>query len=314
MSNQPQTGDRVSYINDNLSGIVKRIIDKKQVLLLLDDGFEIPANISELIITKKFGDKDVEIESDPRVTIADSVDNSDRIYFGAITEETSGGLIVKTYLINTTSVLLKFAIYKSTDGYIKGIANGDIEPSRAMELSTFPMSEASEFRNMILQYLLFAEEPEKIISPTEISFKMKPVALFKEKSMLPVIKVQGFLMDLTSENQAKSIDSNGFNREQQKAAPVPDIVDLHLEELTDQPKKLTPAEAIQLQMRVFIQSLEKAMVQDLDDITFIHGVGKGILKNEIRRNLGSNVHIHGFADADPKKFGYGATIVYLKSR
>ncbi len=313
MSYQIQPGDKVSYINDNLSGIVKRIIDKKKVLLLLDDGFEIPANISELIVTKKTG-VDSDENSDPFTIIAEDEDQSDKIYFGAVTEEASNGMKVKAYMINTTTKLLQFAMYRSGDGMIRGISHGEIEPSRALEIFSFPMAEASENRNLIIQYMQFEEEPRKLLPPVEITFKLKPVALFKDKYTVPVIKKKGFLLDLSYEHPAPSNEGPTTLRGLQKPEPIPDIIDLHLEELSSQPKNLSPAEAIQLQMRVFNQALEKAMAQDLHEITFIHGVGKGVLKTEIRKILASNVHIQGFADADPKKFGSGATIVYLKSR
>src|ERR1700721_973966 len=107
---QPQPGDKVSYINDNLSGTVKRIIDKKQVLVLLDDGFEIPVNISELVITSNRGGN-VEVGKDESI-ISEEVDTSDKIFFGAITEDTGKGHLVKAYLVNTTGRLLQFSLFK----------------------------------------------------------------------------------------------------------------------------------------------------------------------------------------------------------
>jgi len=311
---QPQPGDRVSYVNDNLSGTVKRIIDKKQVLILLDDGFEIPANISELIITKSInGYNDGGVQNDQSI-IADDVDTSDKVYFGAILEDTGKGQLVKAYLINTTSKLLQFSLFKISEGRANGIAHGEIEPSRAMKLMTFPLSEASEYRNLFMQYMFYSEDQNPIPSPEKVNFKIKPVALFKERHIIPVLKQQGFLINLTDLNQNPAGDLPYYMRPVSKTENVPDIIDLHLEELTDNPKSLPPQEAMQLQMSAFNQALEKAIAHDLSNITFIHGVGKGVLKVELRKVLGSNPYIQGFEDADPKKFGSGATIVYLKSR
>ena len=307
-------GDKVSYINTKLSGTVKRIIDKKQVLLLLDDGFEIPANISELVVTERIGGNNPEGPNSNDAIIADDVDTSDKIYFGAITEDTGKGLIINAYLVNTTSSLLQFALYKTKEFKYSGLAHGEIEPSRAMKVLTFQMADASDYKNLVLQYLLYADESAKLVPPAQVNFKIKPVALFKERNLVPVLRQQGFLLDLTDLNPDQATEVPLYMRPMQKSAPVPDIIDLHLEELTEKPKNLTPPEAIQLQMSVFNQSLEKAIAQDLDNITFIHGVGKGILKEEIKRVLASNPYIHSFADADPKKFGQGATVVYIKNR
>jgi|GEM_PF-5982245 len=306
-----QPGDKVSYINDNLSGTVIRLIDKKQVLLALDDRFEIPANINELVITEIVNAHTVKATNDLSI-IAETVDTSDKIFFGATTEDTGKGQLVNTWLINTTSKLLQFSLFKISESLTNGITHGEIERSRALKLITFPMAEATEYRNLTLQYMFFTEEPASIIPPTRINFKMKPVALFKDRHLIPVLKQEGFLLNLTDLNSAKG-DISAHMRPVPKPEPVPDIIDLHLEELTENPKKLPPQEALHLQMSIFNQALEKAIAQDLDNITFIHGIGKGILKSEIRKVLGSNPYIQGFADADAKKFGSGATIVYLKS-
>ena len=311
---QPQPGDRVSYVNDNLNGTVKRIIDKKQVLILLDDGFEIPANISELIVTKSIDSNNDNATSNDLSIIAEDVDTSDKIYFAAILEDTGKGQLVKPHLINTTSKLLQFSLFKISEGHANGIAHGEIEPSRAMKLMTFLLSETSEYRNLLIQYMFFVEDQDSIPTPEKVSFKIKPVALFKERHIIPVLKQQGFLINLTDLNQVQSTDLPYYMRPVSKNEPIPDIIDLHLEELTDNPKALPPQEALQLQMSVFNQAFEKAIANDLPNITFIHGVGKGILKVEIRKVLGSNPYIQGFEDADPKKFGSGATIVYIKSR
>ena len=46
-------GDKVSFLNDRLTGTVLRRLDKNRVLVSLDDGFEIPANVTELVLVQK---------------------------------------------------------------------------------------------------------------------------------------------------------------------------------------------------------------------------------------------------------------------
>jgi dsDNA-specific endonuclease/ATPase MutS2 len=47
-------------------------------------------------------------------------------------------------------------------------------------------------------------------------------------------------------------------------------------------------------------------------VVFIHGVGNGTLKLEIRRELEKKDKILTFQDASFKEYGYGATMVNLK--
>jgi hypothetical protein len=304
-----QPGDKVSFINDKLNGTVKRIIDKRQVLLIMDDGFEFPAAVNELVVIQKDKGKTAEGEIDESI-IAETEDKSDRIYFGAVTEDTGKGQLVKCYLVNTKDHIVQFALFNASLGTIKGLSRGAIEPSRALKVISFLLSDASEYRNMVLQL------STKIIPPEEISFKLKPVSLLKENMVIPVLNQKGYLLNLSDYKNLREKEAvqDKENKELPKLLPVPDIIDLHLEEISDNPKLLQPHEALLQQMKVFNNSLEKAIAQDLPNITFIHGVGQGRLKQEIRKVLDDNPYIQRYEDADPKKFGYGATVVFLKNR
>ena len=90
--------------------------------------------------------------------------------------------------------------------------------------------------------------------------------------------------------------------------------DLHIEKLLDTHIGLSAASVLQIQMNYFQNILEKAVASDRNRIIFIHGLGSGKLKNNIRNYLSEYSETDRFEDADPKLFGYGATAVYLKIR
>src|SRR5687767_14922252 len=48
-----QPGDKVSFVNDRLNGVVKHRTGKNQVMVLLDDGFEIPVAEGELVLVSR---------------------------------------------------------------------------------------------------------------------------------------------------------------------------------------------------------------------------------------------------------------------
>lgn len=310
----------MAFVNDKLTGTVKRVIDKRQVLLLLDDGFEIPASTNELVVTERIGGIGPPPAADDKTIIAEVADTSDKLYFGAVAEDTGKGYVVKMYLVNTKSQLAIFSLLQTTGGFIKGIAHGSMEPSRAMKIATIPLIEVSEYRNMLLQVMYYpgsANFTDTVPAPQQYPFTLKPVALLKEQSLIPVINQRGLLLNLSDLHLTKGGNAATVpkaNLASAKPEAIPDIIDLHLEELTETPKKLVPQEALDLQIRVFNNFLDKAIARDMDSITFIHGVGQGRLKQEIRKVLGLNPYIQGFDDADHKKFGYGATIVFLKKR
>jgi dsDNA-specific endonuclease/ATPase MutS2 len=57
--------------------------------------------------------------------------------------------------------------------------------------------------------------------------------------------------------------------------------------------------------------LDAAIVNQLPEITFIHGAGNGILKHELHKILSAHKKIKTFMDARKEKFGYGATKVII---
>jgi len=96
-----------------------------------------------------------------------------------------------------------------------------------------------------------------------------------------------------------------------KGGRFPDEVDLHIPELLDDYKNLSNSEILNIQVSVFRRSLEHAIQSKFQEITFIHGIGNGVLKNEIRRILNDEYSYLQFEDASYHRYGYGATMVML---
>ena len=97
---------------------------------------------------------------------------------------------------------------------------------------------------------------------------------------------------------------------QHTVAPGEAEVDLHIDALCDAPATLSAHEAFEMQMRYFRTCMNHALSNNYKRIIFIHGVGKGILKDEILKELKQYSGLH-FFDAPMSKYGTGATEVYL---
>ena len=85
-------------------------------------------------------------------------------------------------------------------------------------------------------------------------------------------------------------------------------VDLHLHELIDQYDKKSDYEKLQFQLKYFRKCMDSALAHRVKKIIFIHGVGKGTLRQEIIHELKSYDRIQHF-DAPFRKYGYGALMV-----
>ena len=90
-----------------------------------------------------------------------------------------------------------------------------------------------------------------------------------------------------------------------------DIIDLHVENLIDSHTGMSNAEILILQMTHFRRFLNKSIAKKHKRIVIIHGVGEGVLRHEIRKELDiyhANLEYH---DASYNEFGYGATEIRL---
>lgn len=62
-------------------------------------------------------------------------------------------------------------------------------------------------------------------------------------------------------------------------------VDLHIHQLVDDESGLEPHQTLDIQMKHFERMIDAAIRDKRDKVIFIHGVGQGVLKNEIRKAL-----------------------------
>jgi len=88
-------------------------------------------------------------------------------------------------------------------------------------------------------------------------------------------------------------------------------VDLHIEELIDSHRGMSNSQILSVQMANFKRELNVAIRQGSKKIIVIHGVGEGVLRTEIRKEMHHHYPEFEFHDADYRKYGYGATEIVL---
>ena len=93
-----------------------------------------------------------------------------------------------------------------------------------------------------------------------------------------------------------------------KVIAPPPKVDLHIENLITDFKGLTNAEIILLQIDEFERQLDAAIASGMFEITFVHGIGAGKLREEIHIRLKKNKQIKSFMDAH---YDRGSTVVKI---
>lgn len=96
-----------------------------------------------------------------------------------------------------------------------------------------------------------------------------------------------------------------------KLKTPPREVDLHINKLTDSVVGLTNTEILSIQIGVFRRELDRAIRENEKEIIFIHGIGNGTLKGELRRAADRDYTWCSQEDASFREYGFGATRIRI---
>ncbi len=88
-------------------------------------------------------------------------------------------------------------------------------------------------------------------------------------------------------------------------------VDLHIHMVVDSTRNLSNHEMVLLQLKHFEKTFNEARQKRLGEVVYIHGIGKGRLKEELHKRLKALPNC-SFSDADYSRYGFGATSVRMR--
>lgn len=115
---------------------------------------------------------------------------------------------------------------------------------------------------------------------------------------------------ILSEKQSQKRKQKKFVKTGRRSKQPPMEVDLHIHHLVDNTKNLSNFDILNIQIDTAKRQLDFAISKRIQSIVFIHGVGEGVLREELYTLLRRYDNID-FFDADYQKYGMGATEVYI---
>jgi hypothetical protein len=180
----------------------------------------------------------------------------------------------------------------------------------------------------------FRKEEKKLTNPVVKEIEVNGVKFYKEKSFAKssFFKGRAMVFDLLVNPMKEEIDKltdkdfkqvvkekDEENRPEEpkkfkKRTPEIVEVDLHIHELVENANGLSNHDMLQIQMDKFHSEMKSAIENRVNRIVFIHGVGNGVLKQEIHKKLKSTYAKYFFQDASFQEYGYGATMVILRRK
>ena len=237
------------------------------------------------------------------------------------------------YLVNDCSYHIMYVAAMIREGAYRGLQAGMLECDTTIHLAQITEADLKHISSIRLELLFFKkgacipQEPIRYELKIDEFYLMDavnylPNEYFDEKALIYNVTEEHLMAEI--ENVAHEVQMQFVKQKQQIDKPVSkpakkttendtEEVDLHIEQLLDNPKAFSSAEMLEIQTNHFAGALDDAIRNRKKRIVFIHGVGNGRLRQEIQRILIQKYPKLRYQDASFREYGYGATMVFLSN-
>jgi hypothetical protein len=338
-----KAGDKVRFLDAAGGGTVTRV-EGRLAFVEDEDGFEIPVLITGLVIVETESTVISEKQQEPKeqevveedetyeYVEEDDGDEDPMVHLTFLQGDKPGvqSGSVRYELINDSNYFCYYLINEiGMNEQAVNLFNGKLEPNTKLYLGKQLVTEL-DGQAWNVQVLMF--KTGKLFEPLPVIdkvIKLKGSKLmnensyvendyFDEKALLFHVlkgKLQRKIEELTVDdlNSVKKQKETKPVKKKAKRRDEPGIleVDLHIHELIDNTNGLSNSEMLSIQMDKFHQVMKENIKNKKRKIVFIHGVGNGTLKTELRKALDRKYKGHYYQDASFREYGYGATMVII---
>jgi len=343
-----KAGDKVRFLNAVGGGVVKSVINKTMVNVEDYDGFEVPTLISELVVVDDANSMNAEkrhakIRANEKQEIKEVKKEQPKAepkyiagkdtpdcYFAFVPQDEKNPVEgeLKVYLVNNSNNFVLYNYSHLKNKLYRSVESGKMNPNSKRYLESFTRMDLNELPDFQFQLIFFREESAKLEAPLVKSFRLNPVKFYRLNSyektryftqnaivfslLEPDMETE--IAKLSEPELAKIVLEKEEPKVVVKRTISPDLVeiDLHIHELLEDTRGMANHEMLEVQLGRFRNELETAIANGTRRIVFIHGIGNGTLKQELRKELSTKYKKYYFQDASFKEYGYGATMVILK--
>ncbi len=239
---------------------------------------------------------------------------------------------IELHIINNTTYSICFTTSRRHEDIRSGLSKGQLKPRTEEFIGIFSQDELHRFEGFEFQFLFFGENEYKPRPPAVKSLQfsssdflntefrklfyqkddtvlLMPLYVFSSPDNIDVSKLlEKFKKDADEEEKRNAASKGKGKQEKFTVLTRQKVVDLHIEELVKDHSSMNNSQIISYQLNYFLYEMDQALLNKFHKITFIHGVGNGVLRSSIREELKRFPNIR-FAEAPQEKFGYGGTEV-----
>ena len=344
---QFKKGDKVRFLNETGDATVVKLLGNGQVLVETSEGFEYPYPAAQLVpvapIERTTVAKPAEAPSSieksstahPSVPVANNR-FPDGIFLAFVPQHqafpSAGKIDLVLYNHSDYDIYYTLSLKDGRDWIC--IESGALRPRAKKQVETLTPQDIDNWGQLKTDVLFFSGDAYEHIAPVSVVTKLSGVKFFKDNTFSQHALTGNkawvdevfLLFEEAPEPEARPITNEDIrrmmlekeSRTSGKKASVPHLknqslhkeVDLHIEELLDNWSGMSNGQLLDIQLKRVVKELDEAIATHMRSIVFIHGVGNGRLKQEVRRVIAGYKNVR-FHDASFQRYGFGATEVEI---
>lgn len=335
-----QIGDTILILHSNEEGKIVDIINDKMLLVDVNGvSFPVYKDQVDFPYFKRFTEKKIVpakkdkkfIDDVRKEKFTDTKKIEDGIWLTFLpimdTDE-FGDLVVeelKLHLVNHTRLAYHFHYQLHFFGKPDFDLKNSIQPFEDFYLHDIDFSELNDSPSFDFEFQLL--QPDKNKEPHfEASVRLKPKQLFAKIEELKQKNNATFSQLLFEQYPDKThldivemgkLAAKGYkiyeaSKARQYLEPARSVIDLHIEKLSDDWKHLSNFEILSIQLKSFEKYYQLSIAHHQPSLTVIHGVGEGVLRDEIHAILRLKREVKSFINQYHPNFGYGATEIFFQ--
>jgi hypothetical protein len=337
---QFQKGDKVRFLNETGEGTFVRNNGGGIAIVEVEDGFEYPFPINQLVPVKSHErspriETKEEVKESAHTSVPEVINPGfpDGIYlvFQPQNQQIPSAGPIDVYVLNRSEYHVFFTVSLKDGRDWICIQSGTLGPGRKAEVDTMTPADIDEWGQAKTDVLFYSDEPYEQINPISNTIKLRGVKFMKDSSYQSHLLTDkkcyvaevALIDDAVEANDEKPFVSNADLKRMMelkdrvssaKKVSIPHLknqvlekeVDLHIEELLDNWSGMSNAQLLDVQLKRVQKEMDEAIAAHMRKVIFIHGVGNGRLKTEVRRLLSTYRGIR-INDGSFSRYGFGAT-------
>ena len=342
-----QVGDIVLILHSNEEGKVVDIINDK--MLMVDvQGVSFPVYMDQVDFPyfKRFTEKKLFPEKKEKQFVDDIrkekpskekrvVDGVWLTFLPVMDTDEFGDVVVeelKIHLINRTETPYNFIYKLHFFGKPDFELKNTVQPFEDFYLHDVDFADMNDSPSFEFDFSLLqpdvpaGKHSKKKTDHFEAVVKLKPKQLFAKIEELKEKNQAHFSQllfedypDKVIEDQVEmgSLAFKGYkiyeaSKAREHLEPARTVIDLHIEKITEDWKHLGNYEIVSLQLKTFEKYYHLAIAHHQHSLIVIHGVGEGVLRDEIHDILRLKREVKSFVNQYHPNFGYGATEIFFQ--